>query len=339
VLVDGRVLDDDHPGVRRFWVPILSAWASQGGCGLVAHRREREPDAALIAAGFSPIELHHSPYDPRGILATRRIVRQSAATATLSPLYLTLDGAVRNLATVFDLIGRLYPRSFSSRLLWEAMMWRTTRASQVICATTASGNDLVQAFPRLRGNVAIVNAIAPASGDDARLAGHARLSRPYALVIASNRPHKRLDLLASAWRASGSEIPLVMIGRGTERLHAAPAIQGLGFVSDDDVDAWLAGAACFLSASLEEGFGLPVLAALKAGVPVAAARVPSLEEVAGDAVVWTDTDDVAGLVRAAQELVADPSIAGARIERGRRRARAFTATRSARQLAGAIGDQ
>jgi glycosyltransferase involved in cell wall biosynthesis len=154
--------------------------------------------------------------------------------------------------------------------------------------------------------------------------------------VASHRPHKRLDALVTAWRAAGSEAPLILLGAGTQALHAPPLIQALGFVSDAAVDSWLAGAACLISASRAEGFGLPILASLAAGVPVVASRHPALEEVGGDAVNWVAPDDLDGLVRAAHAVIADPCAAGARVACGHRRARKFNAAHAAQQLARAL---
>jgi glycosyltransferase involved in cell wall biosynthesis len=336
LLVDGRVLDDDYPGVRGFWVPVLCAWADLGGRGLVAHRRGCAPEAKLMAAGFSPIELHHSPYDPRGVFTTRSIVRRSAATATLSPLYLTIDGAPRNVGTIFDLIGRTHARSLPSRLLWEVVIRRATHAaSGIVCATAAARNVILRAFPGLRDRIFVVSAVAPRRPYQGETVA-AGVAGPYALSVASHRPHKRLAALAAAWRAGGSAVPLVMLGVGTERLNAPPDIRGLGFVSDAEVDSWLGGAACLVSSSSEEGFGLPILAALAWGVPIVATRHPALEEVAGDAGTWVEADDIDGLVREALAVLAASSTSAARIERGRQRAGTFTASQAAQQLARAI---
>ena len=339
LLVDGRVLDDRHPGVRDFWIPILRAWAAAGGRGLVAHRRDVAPAAALIAAGFSPVDLRHGARDPFGQRDTRRVVALTGAAATLSPLYLTLDGAPRHLGTIFDLAGRTHARSFSSRLLWEVAVRRMLRrASTVVCPTAATAAELERRWPGVGGRVGIVSAVAPSPPrPDADQLARYGITAPYALVVASHRPHKRLALLARAWSAAASSVPLVLVGAATEELNAPPAVRGLGFVSADTVEALLATAMCLLSASVVEGFGLPVLAALRAGLPVVATRQAALEEVAGDAVFWCDADDLPGLVRAAAALAASPSGAAERAARGRERASRFTASSAAQQLAHLLG--
>lgn len=335
LLVDGRLLDDRHPGVRDFWIPVLEAWAGQGGDGAVVHRRGSPPPAALVAAGFAPVALRSAVGAPRGRSEARRVVATTKVSATLSPLYLTLDGASRNLATVFDLTGRKHPRSWRSRLLWEAAMrWTIRGASCVVCATTATATELAASFPALRGRTAIVSAVAPPAPHPADVS-LARLGvvPPYALVVASHRPHKRLAELARAWSCAAPGVALVLAGEGTQALDATPGIRGLGFVSNDTLAALLARAGCLVSASLAEGFGLPVLAAFTAGVPVAATHVPALDEVAGDAVDWCAPDDLAGLIAAAVRAIRQPNAVAAQIERGRARAGAFTATRAAQRLA------
>lgn len=334
LLVDGRVLDDDHPGVRRFWVPVLRAWAEVGGRGLLAHRRGRDPEPALLAVGFSPLELEGSPRNPLSCGASRRAVRATGVRATLSPLYLTLDGAPRNLATVFDLTGRKHPRNARSRWLWEIVARRTCRrASAVIAPSGVMARELEAVFPALRDRVSIVSAVAPPPPSlEASLLEPLRLARPFALAVASNRPHKRLGGLARAWRRGGPRPPLVLAGAGTELLAAPPSVLGLGFVSDAKLESLLAAAGCLVSASLAEGFGLPVLAALAAGVPVVASRLPALEEVAGEAALWFEPRNLDGLAVAASAVARDPSRATDWVARGRARAAEYTAARASAEL-------
>jgi glycosyltransferase involved in cell wall biosynthesis len=335
LLVDGRVLDDDHPGVSRFWLPILRAWTEHGGRGLVAHRAGHAPPPALVAAGFTPLALAGGARRPFAVAADRRRVRASGARATLSPLYSTLAGAATDVATVFDLTGRTHPRSPVARLLWEATMRRTLRrASRIVCATVAAADDIARAFPSARERLAIVSPAAPAPSAPAAVPAPLPPDLPprFALAVASHRPHKRLAPLARAWQAAAPTATLVIVGAGSEVLAAAPAVRALGFVADTVVERLLSGAACLVSASVAEGFGLPVLAAMTAGTPIVASRQAALLEVADGAAHWAPPDDLAALVRMAGEIIDGQRDTSAHIALGRRRASEFSAARAAAAL-------
>jgi glycosyltransferase involved in cell wall biosynthesis len=82
---------------------------------------------------------------------------------------------------------------------------------------------------------------------------------------------------------------------------------------------------------LSEGFGLPGLEAMAAGVPVVAARAASLPEVYGDAAHYCDPHDVGSIAAALGEVAADEDLRARLVERGRQRVAEFSWTRTAEQ--------
>jgi glycosyltransferase involved in cell wall biosynthesis len=113
----------------------------------------------------------------------------------------------------------------------------------------------------------------------------------------------------------------------------------LGMVSPGRLAALRAGATAVLVPSRKEGFGLPVLEAMAAGVPVLASDLPALREVGGDAATYLPPDDPAAWA-AAITAAAERGPAG-RAERaaaGRARAATFTWERTARGLLDAYRD-
>jgi glycosyltransferase involved in cell wall biosynthesis len=107
----------------------------------------------------------------------------------------------------------------------------------------------------------------------------------------------------------------------------------LGRVSDDVLAGLLAGALGLVHPALFEGFGLTIVEAMRAEVPVLASTAGSLPEVVGDAGVLLDPLDSDAWAAAIQRLASDEDWRGELVARGRDRAADFTWERAARLTA------
>ena len=111
------------------------------------------------------------------------------------------------------------------------------------------------------------------------------------------------------------------------RIEASPRrqeIQVLGYVPAEELGMWYARARIFAFPSLDEGFGMPVLEAMSAGVPVVASNRSALPEVCGDAAMLVDPEDSDALYDALARLCRDEQLIQSLIERGRKRAAEFS---------------
>jgi alpha-1,3-rhamnosyl/mannosyltransferase len=109
-------------------------------------------------------------------------------------------------------------------------------------------------------------------------------------------------------------------------------VQYLGYVADADREALYAGARTLVLPSLDEGFGLPALEAMSAGVPAVVSNAGALPEVVGDAAVVFNPTDADALAYALGRLATDDAWARERAIAGLARARSFTWDASARAL-------
>ena len=118
------------------------------------------------------------------------------------------------------------------------------------------------------------------------------------------------------------------------RIEKSPArdrIRVTGYVSAEDLAGWYARAAVFAFPSLDEGFGMPVLEAMSAGVPVIASNRSALPEVAGDAAVLVDPDDTEALRQALLDMIRSVDLRREFARRGEARARMFTWEKAVRE--------
>jgi len=138
---------------------------------------------------------------------------------------------------------------------------------------------------------------------------------PYLLCVSALWPHKKIHTLVEAFGKLGRAIPhrLVLVGKpGLGEPEVARAIDALPFpervirlrnLSEQELVALFQGCAVFVLPSLYEGFGLPVLEGLAAGVPVVTTRCASLPEVGGEAAVYYNPNDPSALVRTISEVL------------------------------------
>jgi alpha-1,3-rhamnosyl/mannosyltransferase len=164
------------------------------------------------------------------------------------------------------------------------------------------------------------------------------IAAPYFFCSGSDFPHKNLSVLLrgyawlrSLWKGPDPVPGLVLIGHrsgapggvfdlGTE---PAQAVRYLGAVDRDDVPALYQEALALVYPSSYEGFGLPVLEAMAAGVPVLCSRLSSLPEVAGDAALYLEELSMDEIAERMMALATDQHLRRRLIDAGRIRARAF----------------
>jgi glycosyltransferase involved in cell wall biosynthesis len=91
------------------------------------------------------------------------------------------------------------------------------------------------------------------------------------------------------------------------------------------------GATALVFPSLIEGFGLPVLEAMACGTAVITSHCSSLPEVAGDAAIYVESEQVAEIAAAMRAVATQPELRAELVSRGLARSRQFSPERAARQ--------
>ncbi|MFZ2299825.1 MAG: glycosyltransferase family 1 protein [Candidatus Moraniibacteriota bacterium] len=146
------------------------------------------------------------------------------------------------------------------------------------------------------------------------------LLRAYALLYAKNQESLPVRQAGGIRNQDNAVIPpLVISGKIFEKTNALATdvrdlveelglqekVKLLGFVPDEDLPALYRGALFFVYPSLYEGFGLPVLEALRMGVPVLSSNASSLPEVGGDTVLYVNPKNIQEMAAQMERLLAD----------------------------------
>jgi glycosyltransferase involved in cell wall biosynthesis len=202
--------------------------------------------------------------------------------------------------------GRLLPDILSSDLL--------------ITVSESTRRDLRDYFPQARHIPAEVVHLAPCCAPPEEVP-HVRLP-PYVMVLGTLEPRKNVAAVLEMLRREPAwleRLNFVFVGRwgwgdsvaslvaqhGLQDDHRLGRIQFPGFVSDTERDVLVANAQCLVYPSRYEGFGLPVLEALKLGTPVVTGEGSSLPEAGGPFAQYVDVDSAASLSSAIHRAIGD----------------------------------
>jgi len=281
-----------------------------------------------------------------GVVAARRVdlLYSVALTAPLK----TRAANVVMLADVTWIVAPDEDKAATMRL-WRATVPLISRRADRVIAISQSGAEDIVRYLRVPAERIDVVPLGPgvepqvAATPERALRERLRLGDGrIVLAVSAKKVHKNLARLVEAMRTVANTDPavtLVLVGRPTEHereLRALAAAQGLAanvvfpsYVEQADLEGLYAAASCFVLPSLNEGFGLPILEAMRRGVPVACSNVSAMPEVAGEAARYFDPLRTEEIAAAVLDLLGDRALAERMVAAGRQRARAFSWSNSA----------
>ena len=279
--------------------------------------------------------------------ASRERVEVLHCPANFAPL----NGPFARVLTLHDLIFRRLPDTVPTPLRWgtEATVPPAARrAHRIITGSNAARDDIVAELKLKRDLIDVIPhgiATPPPVPEAAVVRMRERVAaagRPVALSVATDVPHKNLAVLLRgvALLAPEERPVLVFAGFGTDagalpglvsELGLGNDVRLLGAVAPEDLEALYAQADVLVTATLYEGFGLPVLEAMARGVLVACSELPVLREVAGEDAELLDPHDPASIAAALRRLLSGDADLQRRREAGRQRAARYTWSAAATQ--------
>ncbi len=286
---------------------------------VVFTNRETSPSLAPDQANFTveqqPV---HAKFRPARILWEQTGLPLRAAARRLDVLWNPgftapfLCGCPQ--VTVFhDMQHKRHPEHFRwfDLPFWRLLLyWSAHLSTRLIAVSAATRDDLLRYYRLASGKVSVVW-----SGVDSHFFELTRTPQNYFLAVSTLHPHKNLGGLLRAFaqfHKTRPEFRLVIAGlRGFQTdeleqlrisLGLADAVEFTGWVSRERLYELYAGAFAFVYPTTFEGFGLPLLEALAAGLPAACSRIEPLISLAGDAALLFEPGNDAAILEAMTAL-------------------------------------
>jgi glycosyltransferase involved in cell wall biosynthesis len=331
VLIDADVLGRHRTGDETHVANLLRTLpAAAEGLRLAAVTRR--PD--LVPAGVEPIELPARLQEARMAWSLPRLLRRLRPALAHFQHALPLGCPCPAVVTVHDLSFERDAAlmGWKDRLVFRAAVPRAARrAARVLAVSERTKRDLIELYGIPEERIVVTpNGVDPVfrpNGSDG----------DYLLFVGAIQERK--NPLAALRAAEEAGLPLVVVGpakdRGLARELERHGARLRGYVSQGELAELYRGAACLLLPTSYEGFGLPALEAMASGTPVVATADPAVREVAGDAAVYAEPEELADGIRRA--LAERERLVAAGLERARRFTWEETARRTAQVYREVIG--
>jgi glycosyltransferase involved in cell wall biosynthesis len=323
VVVDADVLGRQRTGDETYVENLLARLPALAGDRIRLAALTRRPE--LVPPGVEPVHVPARWQEARMLRAVPRALRRLGAALAHFQHALPISCPCPAVVTIHDLSFERDPSvmDFRDRAVFRVVVpYAARHAARVITVSQRTKDDLVELYGIDPDRVVVTS-----HGVDASFTPGP--SRPDSYLLLVGAVQRRKNPMAAADAAAELGMRLVVVGPARD-----PALVGAlerrgadvrGYVPKEELVELYRGAAALVFPSRYEGFGLPVVEAMASGTPVVASPDPALQEIAADAAVFAEPEELADGVRRA---LADRDRL---VSAGLRRAERFTWEETARR--------
>jgi len=262
--------------------------------------------------------------------------------------YLPLFSVVPSVVSIFDLSYLKYPELFKKKDLYQLKIWgrySIKRAKAVITISESSKNAIIEEYKLASDKVHVVypgikELINNREINMTDLQKKYGIKKNFILFVGTIQPRKNIARMVEAI-SQIPELELIVVGKkgwqyegildSPRKFGVENRVKFLEFVPDEELSELYKNAICFVLPSLYEGFGLPILEAMKYGCPVVTSNTSSLPEAGGDAALYFDPEDSSDIAEKIKNLLSDDKLREDMIEKGYKQAKKFSWEKAAKE--------
>jgi len=350
ILVDGVFFQMYRTGIARVWRSLLEEWAETGFAKhiIVLDRGGTSPKIAGIRYCTVPAYDYSKTDADREML--QQVCDENGADLFISTYY-TTPLSTPSVFMAYDMIPEVLGANLNESM-WKEKHHAIRHASAYIAISENTASDLAKFFPEIASKSVTVahcgvqSLFSPASQEDIKdFKNKYGISKPYFISVGGAADYKNSILFFKAFAqlASKQGFEIVCTGSGVV-LEGELRNYTLGTVvhklqlNDEELRLAYAGAVALVYPSKYEGFGLPVLEAISCGCPVITCPNASIPEVAGEAALYVNDEDVEGLTDALCEIQ-KPKVRNSLIAAGLEQAKNFSWSKMAKTVSSALIDE
>lgn len=244
--------------------------------------------------------------------------------------------------SIMDLSYIKFPQLFKKSDLYQLVNWTkysAKKASRIFTISLASKNDIIREYKLPENRVVVTYpGLKPLSAKPKMTKGN------YILFVGTLQPRKNVSKLIEAFsklNSKYSNLDLCVVGKkgwlyedilnAPKKFNVEKRVRFVDFVDNLELADLYRNAQCFVLPSLYEGFGLPVLEAMKYGCPIIISNVSSLPEAGGDAALYVNPEDANDIKEKIEKVLSDKNLREQMIKKGYEQVKKFSWEKTARE--------
>lgn len=273
------------------------------------------------------------------------------------------------ITTIHDLAYKYFPDNFPKKDLLELNLlgnWAIKNSDKIIAVSESTKKDILKFYPKIKEDkikviyhgfdADLFQKETPKEKSEKILRSYKLKTKNYILYVGALQPRKNLKVLVDAFnlykrekyaesnhfsKEKGKELKLVLAGGKAwlwkeiiESIKKSPYREDIivtGTIPFEEIAVLYKNAELFVFPSLYEGFGIPILEAFAAGIPVICSQNSSLPEAGGKAVRYFDSSSSSDLCRKIEEVLESDDLAKKLVERGRDQIQNFSWDKCAKE--------